>query len=122
MRALQLNDREVQTVALDSRAFGPVRSFDIAGSVQMPGGTQSYIIRMSMSIAKTSMMLDARNGSGSVASFAFTAPVIAGAEFDVDVYTVRRTRREEAILLARFGEDYQRYLGRTGRFLPRLGR
>ena len=34
----------------------------------------------------------------------------------------RRTRREEANLLARFGEEYRSYRGRTGRFLPRLGR
>jgi protein-S-isoprenylcysteine O-methyltransferase Ste14 len=31
---------------------------------------------------------------------------------------VRRTRREEAFLLARFGDPYRQYLGRTGRFLP----
>ena len=33
---------------------------------------------------------------------------------------VRRTRREEANLLARFGEDYRRYVDRRGRFLPLL--
>jgi protein-S-isoprenylcysteine O-methyltransferase Ste14 len=32
-----------------------------------------------------------------------------------------RTRREEANLLERFGDDYRRYMERTGRFLPRLG-
>ena len=32
---------------------------------------------------------------------------------------VRRTRTEEANLLARFGAPYQAYLDRTGRFLPR---
>jgi protein-S-isoprenylcysteine O-methyltransferase Ste14 len=36
------------------------------------------------------------------------------------VLIVLRTRREEANLLARFGEDYRRYKERTGRFLPRL--
>jgi len=33
---------------------------------------------------------------------------------------VIRTRREEACLLARFGDSYRAYLNRTGRFLPRL--
>jgi protein-S-isoprenylcysteine O-methyltransferase Ste14 len=42
----------------------------------------------------------------------------------VTVFTlmVLRTRREEANLLARFGEDYLRYRERTGRILPRLAR
>lgn len=40
------------------------------------------------------------------------------------VYTlmVVRTRQEEERLLARFGDDYRRYLARTGRFLPRFRR
>jgi protein-S-isoprenylcysteine O-methyltransferase Ste14 len=33
---------------------------------------------------------------------------------------VKRTRKEEANLLARFGDDYRNYMQRTGRFLPRL--
>ena len=33
---------------------------------------------------------------------------------------VRRTRREEENLAARFGDAYRRYMDRTGRFLPRL--
>jgi len=33
-----------------------------------------------------------------------------------------RTRREEENLIARFGDDYRRYMNRTGRFLPRFGR
>jgi protein-S-isoprenylcysteine O-methyltransferase Ste14 len=33
-----------------------------------------------------------------------------------------RTRVEEANLLSRFGEDYRKYMERTGRFLPRLWR
>jgi protein-S-isoprenylcysteine O-methyltransferase Ste14 len=33
---------------------------------------------------------------------------------------VVRTRTEEEKLLARFGEDYQAYVLRTGRFLPRI--
>ena len=32
-----------------------------------------------------------------------------------------RTLREETMLEARFGETYQRYRARAGRFLPRLG-
>jgi protein-S-isoprenylcysteine O-methyltransferase Ste14 len=31
-----------------------------------------------------------------------------------------RTRKEEANLIARFGDDYRDYMQRTGRFLPRL--
>lgn len=31
-----------------------------------------------------------------------------------------RVRREEAVLLAAFGDDYRAYMARTGRFLPRL--
>ena len=33
-----------------------------------------------------------------------------------------RTRKEEELLLARFGDAYRGYMGRTGRFLPRIGR
>lgn len=33
----------------------------------------------------------------------------------------RRTGLEESTLLARFGDDYRRYAGQTGRFLPRIG-
>jgi protein-S-isoprenylcysteine O-methyltransferase Ste14 len=33
---------------------------------------------------------------------------------------VKRTRREEANLLSRFGDDYRNYMQRTGRFVPRL--
>ena len=32
---------------------------------------------------------------------------------------VIRTRKEETNLLARFGDDYRRYMGGTGRFIPR---
>ena len=32
-----------------------------------------------------------------------------------------RTRTEEANLVARFGDSYQKYMNRTGRFVPRLG-
>jgi protein-S-isoprenylcysteine O-methyltransferase Ste14 len=32
-----------------------------------------------------------------------------------------RTRTEEANLVARFGDGYQNYMRRTGRFLPRIG-
>lgn len=34
---------------------------------------------------------------------------------------IKRTSIEEESLNARFGEDYQQYTQRTGRFLPRLG-
>jgi protein-S-isoprenylcysteine O-methyltransferase Ste14 len=34
---------------------------------------------------------------------------------------VIRTRREEDHLIRRFGDDYRRYMNRTGRFLPRWG-
>jgi protein-S-isoprenylcysteine O-methyltransferase Ste14 len=32
-----------------------------------------------------------------------------------------RTRKEEENLVARFGDAYQTYMQRTGRFLPRIG-
>jgi protein-S-isoprenylcysteine O-methyltransferase Ste14 len=32
---------------------------------------------------------------------------------------VFRTNREEENLIARFGDDYRRYMERTGRFFPR---
>jgi len=35
---------------------------------------------------------------------------------------VIRTRREEANLIARFGQEYVEYMKRTGRFVPRFGR
>ena len=34
---------------------------------------------------------------------------------------VMRTRIEEANLVARFGDSYQQYMNRTGRFMPRVG-
>jgi protein-S-isoprenylcysteine O-methyltransferase Ste14 len=34
---------------------------------------------------------------------------------------IMRTRTEETNLVARFGDSYQRYMDRTGRFLPRIG-
>ena len=34
---------------------------------------------------------------------------------------ILRTRTEEANLVARFGDGYQNYMRRTGRFLPRVG-
>jgi protein-S-isoprenylcysteine O-methyltransferase Ste14 len=34
---------------------------------------------------------------------------------------IMRSRTEEANLVARFGDSYQKYMDRTGRFLPRLG-
>jgi protein-S-isoprenylcysteine O-methyltransferase Ste14 len=34
---------------------------------------------------------------------------------------VLRTGREEERLIARFGDAYREYMGRTGRFLPRVG-
>jgi len=35
---------------------------------------------------------------------------------------VVRTRTEEAKLIERFGDDYRRYMARTGRFFPRIRR
>jgi protein-S-isoprenylcysteine O-methyltransferase Ste14 len=35
---------------------------------------------------------------------------------------VKRTRTEEANLVARFGDSYRAYMDRTGRFLPRIGK
>lgn len=37
------------------------------------------------------------------------------------VLLARRTVKEEENLVARFGDDYRRYMARTGRFLPRPG-
>ena len=89
VRSLRLSDGEQQTIELQARDFAPVRSFAVAGSVQMPTSTQSYVIRMSMSVSGSSIMLDASSGSGRTDSFAFSAPDIAGAVFDVDASIVR---------------------------------
>ena len=35
---------------------------------------------------------------------------------------IMRTRTEEQNLVARFGDSYQKYMDRTGRFMPRLAR
>ena len=45
---------------------------------------------------------------------------VAGASAVAMMLIVIRTRTEEALLLARFGESYEAYRSRTGRFLPRL--
>ncbi len=89
VRALRLNDGEERAVVLRAFDFAPVPSFAVTGSVRMPSSTQSHVIRISMSVSGTSMLLDARKGTGSATTFAFTAPVIAGAVFDVDASTVR---------------------------------
>ena len=46
---------------------------------------------------------------------------LLGAGVAVLCLIVIRTRREEANLIARFGESYRTYMDRTGRFLPRFG-
>ncbi len=38
----------------------------------------------------------------------------------LSILLASRVRREEALLLERFGDEYQAYMQRTGRFLPRL--
>lgn len=38
------------------------------------------------------------------------------------IIIVIRVRREERMMLRRFGRDYSSYMGRTGRFLPTPGR
>ena len=38
----------------------------------------------------------------------------------VPVALYHRIRSEEAKLVERFGDDYRRYMARTGRFFPRL--
>lgn len=88
-RSLRVRDQARHTLELRAEVFEPVRSFDITGTVRMPFGTQSYVIRQVLSIDGSSLTLDARNGPGSVPSFAFAAPEIPGAVFDVEVSTVR---------------------------------
>jgi protein-S-isoprenylcysteine O-methyltransferase Ste14 len=41
--------------------------------------------------------------------------------FAVVTLLVMRTRTEEEQLILRFGDAYRAYVGRTGRFLPRIG-
>jgi protein-S-isoprenylcysteine O-methyltransferase Ste14 len=38
----------------------------------------------------------------------------------ITLRVVIRTRKEEENLIARFGDDYRKYMQRTGRFVPRL--
>ena len=45
-------------------------------------------------------------------------PIMALVSFPI---LARRTLQEEQKLLERFGDQYQHYMHRTGRFLPRLG-
>ncbi len=40
----------------------------------------------------------------------------------VAVIMLMRTRREEAMMIERFGDEYRAYMGQTGRFLPRFKR
>jgi len=44
-------------------------------------------------------------------------PLAAAAMFSI---LARRTRTEEALLVARFGDQYRTYMKRVGRFFPRL--
>ena len=44
-------------------------------------------------------------------------PLAAAAMFSI---LARRTRTEEAHLIARFGDQYRTYMTRVGRFFPRL--
>ncbi len=44
--------------------------------------------------------------------------LVSGAQ--VLTLLVIRTRREEELLVARFGDSYREYMNRTGRFLPRV--
>ena len=37
-------------------------------------------------------------------------------------FLIARTRIEEAKLIERFGDDYRRYMAKTGRFFPRIAR
>lgn len=47
---------------------------------------------------------------------------VLGAGLTVLLVLDIRTRREEALLIERFGDRYQALMDRTGRWLPRLGR
>jgi protein-S-isoprenylcysteine O-methyltransferase Ste14 len=38
----------------------------------------------------------------------------------VMLFLLVRTRREEALLIERFGDQYRAYMRTTGRFLPRI--
>jgi protein-S-isoprenylcysteine O-methyltransferase Ste14 len=63
---------------------------------------------------------------GSMATFLLSAAVvaanwfIAAAVVVVFVLLVVRTDREEALLVARFGDAYREYAKRTGRFFPKV--
>jgi len=45
----------------------------------------------------------------------------AGFVFPLTVIVVTRLKNEEAAMTEKFGDEYRRYMQRTGRFLPHLG-
>lgn len=58
-----------------------------------------------------------------IAVFFLTANWFIGATWlaGLTVIILLRVKREEVMLLARFGDQYNSYMQRTGRFLPRIG-
>lgn len=57
-----------------------------------------------------------------IAVFFLTANWFIGVTWlaGLTVILLLRVKREEAMLLARFGDQYGTYMERTGRFLPRI--
>ncbi len=59
-----------------------------------------------------------------IAVFILTANWFLGVTWlaGLTVIILLRVKREEAMLIARFGDKYDSYMERTGRFLPRISR
>ena len=59
-----------------------------------------------------------------IAVFFLTANWFIGVTWlaGLTIIILLRVKREEAMLLARFGDEYDSYMERTGRFLPRMNR
>ncbi|MCH7496547.1 MAG: isoprenylcysteine carboxylmethyltransferase family protein [Candidatus Marinimicrobia bacterium] len=58
-------------------------------------------------------------GGTAAVAFAFQAWLVLLAALPLHLIWIRLALMEEQWLIAFFGEDYQRYAARTGRFLPR---
>ena len=89
--------------------------------------TDTVVTRKAHTLVTTGPYRWVRHPFYSAAALAFLANSLAAANWFLFVtgcaailLLVIRTRKEEENLIARFGDDYRKYMHQTGRFMPRL--